>query len=113
MSDTPAVNDPRSLKASRSKLATKKQVIESDKTKLVESAVQFTNVMMIRRCVPFLGDSITAQELELTEQEEQAYNAALRFLAQQFESGPTAAKVYDVEAEQESESEYGEAKDES
>lgn len=110
MSDTPAVNDTRPLKLSKSKLFNKKEVVDSDRVKLLEAANELVNNMVLKQCVPFINNQVSPCELELTEQEERAYNAALQLLEQQFESGPTAAKVYDVEAEQESESEYGEGK---
>lgn len=80
-------------------------VIESDRAMLVSAANELISNLSMKQVMPMLHSGV-AQQLDLLPDESKAYNAALQYLARQFEAGHKDSETIITKRESEKTKEY-------
>ena len=78
------------------------EVVESDRTPLVEAANVFVGHIVTKQVMPVLASGAIAVEIAMSDQETRTFNAALHFLQRQFEQGYSTTEPVEklIETEQ-------------
>ncbi len=82
------------LKQIKTRRVTENEIVPSDRTSLVNAAILFVGQMVGMKTAPLFSSASFPTDIEPSQQEVETYNAALRYLEQEFSCGHEMPKSF-------------------